>query len=193
MAGVHPAQERLDQPVHDLVAEPAGDQVADREVLAHRQPGLLGLDPRQPLRRQDAGLTELGQVERHAHQRARQRPQPAAGPDPRGLDGRVHRLQPELAGQVDALGPPVEHRLGADVDEHAADLGPAQLAAGLGSGLEHGDLVAAQSQEVGRGQPRDPAPDDHDSHPVSLSDATRRPRTAPTGCWWGRCEGSQAA
>ena len=49
-----------------------------------------------------------------------------------GLDGgRVHQVvaEPDLAGQADRFGPPVEHRLGADVDHDAADLRGAQAAA----------------------------------------------------------------
>ena len=34
VAGVHAAEQGLDEPVHDLVAEPGGDQLADRDVLA---------------------------------------------------------------------------------------------------------------------------------------------------------------
>ena len=49
MAGVHAAEQRLHEPVDHLVAEPARDQVADREVIVDREPGLLGLDPGQPL------------------------------------------------------------------------------------------------------------------------------------------------
>ena len=58
-----------------------------------------------------------------------------------------------------------------------------------GDGLEHGDVVAALCQEVGRRQPRDPAPDHHDPHAVQPPRRPGgRPRTAPTGCWSGRCE-----
>ena len=33
VAGVHPAEQGLDEPVDDLVAEPGGDEVADRDVV----------------------------------------------------------------------------------------------------------------------------------------------------------------
>ena len=48
--------------------------------------------------------------------------------------------EPDRAGQPDGLGSPVEHRLGADVDGDAADLGEPQLAADLRGGLEHHHL-----------------------------------------------------
>ena len=91
-AGVHPAEQRLDEPVDDLVAEPGGHQVADGDVavdLGGRE-RRLGPDPGQPLVGQHAGGRELVQVERHAHQRARQRAQRAAGPHPRRRGRGVH-------------------------------------------------------------------------------------------------------
>ena len=45
VAGVHAAQQRLDQPVDDLVAEPGGHQVAHRDVLAVGQGPARGLVP----------------------------------------------------------------------------------------------------------------------------------------------------
>ena len=74
---------------------------------------------------------EPPQVERHTHQRARHRHQAAAVPEAGRDGGRVHQVvaEPDLAGQLDRLGPPVEHRLGADVDDDATDLGGAQAAA----------------------------------------------------------------
>ena len=134
LAGVHAAEEGLDEAVDDLVAEPAGDQVADRDVAVELERGQRRLlaDPGEPVVGEDAGALEVVEVERDAHQRARERPQVAAGPDagPRGRG--VDDLEVELAGQVDPLGPSVEHRLGADVDGHPRDLGQPQLAAERG-------------------------------------------------------------
>ena len=170
------------------------DQVADRDVVVDRRrraarprPGPAPSSDRTPDARSSS------QVERHAHHRARQRPQRAAGPDPRRLHRRVHDLQPELAGQRDALGPAVEHRLGADVDHDAADLGPAQLAAGLGRGLEHGDVVRRRRpRQVRRGQPGEPTADHHVPARPASRPASDRPRAAPAGCGSGRHEESQA-
>ena len=110
------------------------------------------------------------QVHRHTHHRAGQRPQGAAGPDARRLDRGVHDVQPELVGQRDAFRAAVEHRLRPDVDHHSADLGPPELAARLGRRLEHGDLVAVLAQDVGRGQPGEPAAHDQYPHGSSLAD-----------------------
>ena len=59
--------------------------------------------------------------------------QRAAGPDARLGGRRVHDPVPETGapGQLDALGTPVEDRLGADVDGDPGDLAEAQLAADL--------------------------------------------------------------
>ena len=64
VAGVDAAEQRLDQPVDDLVPEPARDQVADRDVLVERQPGLLGRHPGQPRVGQDPATAQLVEVER---------------------------------------------------------------------------------------------------------------------------------
>ena len=102
----------------------------------------------------------------HAHQRARHRDQAAAGPQVRRDRGRVHQVvaEPDLAGEADRLGPPVEHRLGADVDHDAADLGGAQAAADPRRGLQHDHLGLRQllPEPVGGGQPGHAAADDGD-------------------------------
>ena len=54
VAGVDATEQRLDQPVDDLVAEPARDQVADRDVLVERYAGLLVSGPGQPGLREHA-------------------------------------------------------------------------------------------------------------------------------------------
>ena len=171
MAGVHTAEQRLHQPVDHLVAEPARHQVTDRDVVVERR-GRAARPRRGPAppRRGRPDSRSSGRSQRHAHHRARQRPQRAAGPDPRRLDRRVHDLQPELAGQRDAFRTAVEHRLRADVDHHAADLGPPELAAGLGRRLEHRDLVAVRVEDVGRGQPGQPTAHHQNPHGPSLAD-----------------------
>ena len=50
--------------------------------------------------------------------------------------------QADGAREVDALGTPVEHRLGADVDGDAPDIGAAELAAGPVGRLQHQHVVA---------------------------------------------------
>ena len=163
VAGVHAAEQGFDEPVHDLVAEPGGDQLADRDVLAVGERPARGLVA-QPLDaggRQHPRARDLLHVGRHAHHRTRQGAQRAVGPD-RGRGGRgVDHRHPELAGEVDALGPAGEHRLRAEVDLDAPDRPGQQLAAGAGRALEHQDLAARCSQVAGGGQPGDAAAD-HD-------------------------------
>ena len=80
-AGVDTAEQRLDQPVDDLVPEPARDQVADRHVLVERHPGCSSVTRASPSSDSTPDAAQLVEVERHAHQRARQRAERAAGPD----------------------------------------------------------------------------------------------------------------
>ncbi len=76
----------------------------------------------------------------------------------------MHHLQPGLAGQPDPLGPAGEHRLGADVDEHPADLVAPDLAAGPVGRLEHDDVVPGASEVAGGREAGDPGPDHDDPH-----------------------------
>ena len=84
--GVHPAEQRLDQPVADLAAEPTRDQPTDRDVLgqveapegaAPDEPARRRSRPRMPLSRSDV------EVGGDAHQRRWQRSDRALGPDAR--------------------------------------------------------------------------------------------------------------
>jgi hypothetical protein len=185
-AGVHPAEQRLHEPVDDLVPQPGGDQVSDGDVpvdLRRRQVALRA-DPGQPLAGEHARVRELVEVQRDAHQRPRQRAEGAAGPDPRGRGGRVLDRKVEGAGQRNTLRTPVQHRLGAHIDGHAGDRSTPQLAAGPRRALEDEDLGTGRRQVVGRGQPRDPSPDDDHAarcwlvHPARIPDA--RAATPPT-------------
>ena len=112
-----------------------------------------------------------------------QRTERPARPDPRGRGRRVGDREPELADQVDALGAPVEHRLGADVDDHAGDLGAVQLAADPGRRLEDEDVVTG-SDQVTRGASgrRGPPPTTTTRLPTGqLSQTARRARAVATG------------
>ena len=181
-AGVHASQQRLHQPVDDLVAEPGRDQRADRQVTVERCRGESRLlaHPREPVLRQDPGGGQAVEVGRHAEDRARQRSQRTAGPDPRGSRGRVHDGQPQLARQVDALGPAGQHRLGPDVDAHSRDVGAAELAAEGRARLEEDDVVVG-AEQVRRRQPGDPASHDHDpAHARTVTiRSPREPRRPP--------------
>ena len=94
--------------------------------------GDLGAGPGDALSESTPVRGQLVEVGGHAHHRAGQRAQRAAGPDARGDGGRVDQVEAQRAGQVDRLGTTVEHRLGADVHGHPGDLGTAQLAADRG-------------------------------------------------------------
>ena len=86
--------------------------------------------------------------------------------------------QPQLAHEVDPLGPAVEHRLGADVDRDPAHLGTPELAADLGRTLQQ-QYVVVGAEQVGGGQPGDAAADDHDrAHDRTV---TIRSPTEPVG------------
>ena len=118
VAGVHAAEQRLDQPVDDLVAEPGRDQLADGDVLAVGERGDPAVSSRSraspaSLRTPDAATCV--DVGGHAHHRPRQRPQRSPGPDGRRGRRGVDDVEPELAREVDAFRPPSQHRLGADV------------------------------------------------------------------------------
>ena len=134
VAGVHAAEQRLDEPVHDLVAEPRRDQ--------RRR-------PRRPRRRASGGRVSRGAGVRARPQTAPRTSRPArasagtpitergngrrrpAGPDRRRRGRRVHESSaiPTLASEVDRLGATGEHGLGTDVDLDAADSTRSELAA----------------------------------------------------------------
>jgi hypothetical protein len=77
----------------------------------------------------------------------------------------VDQAVPEahLPGQPDRLGTAVEHRLGADVDQHPADLGAGQLAADGRRALQHEDLDVGggPTYRCGGRQAGDAATHDH--------------------------------
>ena len=70
-------------------------------------------------------------------------------------------LQAGGAGQVDALGTPVQHRLRADVDEDPGHGVAAQLAADAVGASEQEHVVPGRRQVAGSGEPGDAA-SDHD-------------------------------
>ena len=136
VAGVHAAEQGLDEPVDDLVAEPGGDQVADR---------------RRPRRRRAAGRGSRGAAARRRRRTAPPRPRPArtsAGTPitERGSGRSAPRVQTEdevVAGWTTGSpssrarstpsGRRVEHRLRAEVDLDAPDRPGQQLAADRGA------------------------------------------------------------
>ena len=194
VAGVHPAEQGLHEPVDDLVAEPRRDQVTDGDVALDPGGGqvALGAHPSQAGVGQQPGRRELVQVERDPHQRAGQGAERAAGPDPRGRGRRVLDRQPERTGEGHPLGAAVEHRLGADVDGDAGDGRTPQLAAGVRRTLQHEDVGTGRRQVVRGGESRDASPDDDDptgqlSHGLRLG-----PGPAAGAHGWARESGGQS-
>ena len=88
VAGVHPAEQRLDEPVDDLVAEPGRDLVADRDVLVERRRRGQGSRARsRATSRGEHPARPSSRVGGHAHQRAR------------GSGRRAPRVQTEADGR----------------------------------------------------------------------------------------------
>ena len=168
VAGVHPAEQRLDQPVDHLVAEPAGDQVADRDVVADRAPGLLVLDPGQALLGQHARTraARRGRAARpsaSAAAAAARRGSRSATTAPRGARPPARARGPGRRPRAAGSASPRRRRRRATPPTSARrSLPPA-------SGAASSTVTSSpRRQEVRRGQPGDPAPDHHDrTHPAS--------------------------
>jgi hypothetical protein len=173
VTGVDPAEQGLDEAVDHLVAVSLADELPDRDVAVGPGHDLLSR-AEHALRRKDPALLELVEVERRSHQGAWQRPQRPAGPDPRGGEGRVGDRQADRGRELDALGAPVDHRLGADVDGDPGDLTAAELAADPVRALEDQHVVTGGDQVAGSRQPADPATHhDEPPHRSSVSDGRR--------------------
>ena len=163
VAGVDPAQQRLDQPVDDLGPNRSATSDATERSSVRSVGGTVGSrrtrssasssstpDAARPSRSSGTPISERGSGRRLPRVQT-----------PDDVDGRVDHVEPQPPGQVDGLGAAVQHRLGTDVDGDPADLGGAELAADLGRPLEDQDVVVG-GEQVGRGEPRDAASDDDD-------------------------------
>ena len=171
--GVHPAEQRVNEPVHDLLAEPGRHVTLHRHVavpVRGGQPGLLA-GPLQPFGREEPGPAQLPDIRGHAHVLPGGQPvhRPPA-PDP----GRGGPRRPQVitqAGRPDqsgALGPAGQQRLSAYVNPASRDLGQGQLPAGLPGPLQHDDPDRLVTQEERRREPGDPGSDDRDHWEVLL-------------------------
>ena len=108
--GVDPAEQRVDQPVHQLRPEPGPDVGGHRHVAVARGGGQLEVlpGPGQPGGRQHPAGGQPVQVRGHAHELPRrERVQGAPAPDGRGRGAGQHQPvpQPDRADQVGALRP----------------------------------------------------------------------------------------
>ncbi len=165
--GVDAAEERVDEPLDHLAAEPPADQLADRDVLGHRAAGeqQVQRDPVEPARRQQPGPGQRREVGRHPEQGpGRQRAQAAPAPHLGGAGRGRDRLQAGRREQGQPLRHPAQQRVGALVDGPAGDLAAGHLAAEPATGLQQHDArVRALPADLERGrQPGDAAPDDGD-------------------------------
>ena len=129
VAGVHPAEQRLDQPVDHLVAEPVGRP--GRRPRRRPRRAWAAAPARRATRASPSVGQHAGRARAGRGRAARPSASAAAGAARRGSRSATRRhagcttVEPQRAGQVDALGAPVEHRLRADVDDHPGDLGAA--------------------------------------------------------------------
>ena len=169
---VHAAEQRVDQPVDDLRAEPGSDVLRDRHVAVPgrrrqievtRGAGDSGIG-------HHAGPGQVVQVGRHAHELPTgQRPQRAERPDRRGGGSWRDALvgQPDLGDEAGTLGAGDEERLRSLVDRDPGHLGYGQLAAQPRRPLEHRHPDRLVSQVERCRQPGDPAAHDHHMRPRS--------------------------
>ena len=171
VAGVHAAEQGLDEPVDDLVAEPGGRPGR----RPRRRPSSLaaGAGARDGPARARPSDEHAGGGQLRRGRAGRPSASAAAGAARRGSrSGRTprsgaRRSRPSSRASVDALGAAVEHRLGADVDARRRPTSwrAACRRRAVGA-LEQHDLVAGGGEVAGGGQPGDPAADD-DHVPVS--------------------------
>ena len=185
VAGVHPAEQRLDQPVHHLRPEPLRDQ---RRRPTGRRSGrsaaasARGVPGRAPSSSSTPERGQVVEVERHAHQRAREPVQLAAAPDPGRRGGRVDHVEPQLrAPGRSPSGRRLSIASAPTSTRDPGDLAEPELAADLGRPLQHHDVVVV-GEQVGRGEPGDAAADDDDpTRPalltgISVGNRSRRAR-----------------
>ena len=161
---VHPAEQRVDQPVDDLGPEPGPDILRDGHITVARGSRQLQVADRarDAIAGHHAGRGQLRHVGRHAHElTARQRPQLAPGPDRRRRGARHHQVEPGVRDQRGPFRPGDQQRLGPFVHRHAGDLGGGELAAQPRRPLQHGHPGPRVPQEERRRQPGDPAAHDH--------------------------------
>jgi hypothetical protein len=174
-AGVDPAQQRVDQPLDDLRAEPTAYEVTDADVVLDRRTGQHQVERHavEPCRRQQAAAGEGGEVAGDPQDRAgRQRAQAATAPDRRGARRGWHQLVLETgaADQGEAVRHPREHRVGALVDGRpatslTATLPPSRAPASSTHDLGVGPLGAGLERRCEAGD----TPTDHDdAHPSSV-------------------------
>nr|WP_068433368.1 hypothetical protein [Piscicoccus intestinalis] len=174
VAGVQPAEQRVDERAGHLPPEPGRHEVADRDVgvAVVREPGHPGREHRlQP------GAREGGPRHDAA---AQHRPQlggaggtdsggqaaaPAGGPQPAGVGagGDDVVAQPELVDKGGGRRHLHVQRLGADVDRAPGDVEGEHVTADPRARLQHRHLVSGRAQPARHHQAADSGSDDDDA------------------------------
>ena len=190
VAGVHPAEQRLRQPVDHFLPEARAEELGDRDVVVVQRLWRLVASALETLVRQHSRRGQAVQVQRYAEQRARQRAERVARPQLCGPGDRMHEVDPELRGQTDRLGPARQHRLRADVHLHARDRVQPQLAADGGRPLEH-QHRQARGHEIASGRQAGQAAADHHDIGSDIGSRLGHVRHSPT-CENARQERSPA-
>ena len=168
-ARVDAAQQRVDDAVHDFLAEPGRHVAGHRHIAVAPRGGQVRLPPRpgQARRRQHAGAGQVIEIRGHSHHlpggspRSTPRLQirgavlPGGTRSPSRPTARISPF-PRQAGQ---------QRLGTRVNRHPGHLGHGQLPAQPGGSFQDGHRHRLIPQEERRRQPGDTAADDRDHGP----------------------------
>ena len=145
-ARVHPAEQRVDQPVHHLVAVPLADQRADRDVLAggeQRAAGVAVAVRRRPRHRTERARSAGTPISVPAGIGSSSPPTASAAGTAAGCtswSARPSRSTSCDGGRLGAVGGAHQERLGAALGGHAGQLAGAQFAAEGAGLLVHDDL-----------------------------------------------------
>ena len=176
VARVDARDERVDEPLEHLVAEPPRDGLGDGHVLVQRggRRGQILTGPGDAGRGHEAAGLQRVEVGRHPHELRRHRTQRATAPHVRLARGGVHELavDADLPAQVERPRDTEEEGVGAVVDEPAGERGGAQLAADPFVALDQGHGAAPGGHLVSGGQAGDAAADHDDvahatrEHPI---------------------------
>ena len=170
---VHPAQQRVHQPVGHLVAQPPPHERPDGDVLAGGQDRTAAVAVQ--LRRHVRQPVKGGRLSGYPHQGPGWDGPQLAGERHGGTQrARVHELVAQPDGLREAhrgARPAVriadQELLGRRLGGDPGQVHRAQLAAQLPGLLDQHDLGAVLREPVRRGEPADPPAHDHGPHPLS--------------------------
>ena len=193
--GVDAAEQRLDQPVGDLVAQPRAHQRSDGDVVARagRSGGARSARLRSGRARAAVSAPDARTAARSAGMpsivRAGSGCSAARRPEPgrRVVNGAISSIaEPSSRDEPETFGPAGQHRLGAHVDRDTRDRASRSLPPTWRRGLEHRDRAGLAAGERPRGgEPGDAAADDArrgaTPGPLTASGRARRSASARPG------------